>query len=213
MPDATSPSMRFGWSNVEPTESHSYLVPAVLGVLRRKLPRPGHSKVIDIGCGNGAFTKQLRELGFDVLGVEPAADGVAMARSGDPELRVIQASAYDDLRGQFGVFDAVVCLEVFEHLYSPRLAMNRVAALLGPSGFLIISTPYHGYVKNVALSLAGKWDFHHHPLVEHGHIKFWSRATLEELIRSSALCPLEFQRLGRFPTVAKSMMIVAGKRA
>ncbi len=213
MQDATSPSMTFGWSNVEPTGSHSYLAPAVLGVLRRKLPRPAASKVIDIGCGNGALTKQIRKLGFDVLGVEPSTDGVAMARKADPGLRVAQASAYDDLRDRFGVFDAVVCLEVFEHLYSPQLAVNRVAALLKPGGFLIVSTPYHDYLKNVALTLAGKWDFHHHPLVEHGHIKFWSRATLEELVRGSALRPSEFQRLGRVPVLAKSMMIVAEKRA
>jgi 2-polyprenyl-6-hydroxyphenyl methylase/3-demethylubiquinone-9 3-methyltransferase len=182
-------------------------------VLRRRLHCPTDSKVIDIGCGNGAFTELIRNLGFDVLGIEPSADGVAVARSAYPSLQVEQASAYDNLSSRFGVFDAVVCLEVFEHLYSPRIAMSRVAALLRPNGFLAMSTPYHGYLKNVALSLAGKWDFHHNPLLEHGHIKFWSRATLEELVRGSALRPSEFQRLGRVPFLAKSMILVAEKAA
>jgi len=205
--------MSFGWSDANLNESHSYLVPPLLKILKGRLPNPGGARIIDIGCGNGAVTNLIRAHGFDVIGVEPSEDGIAEARRAFPHLRIEQGSAYDDLQRRFGAFDVAVCLEVVEHLYSPEVMMTNIARLLNPGGFVVVSTPYHGYVKNVALSTAGRWDFHHHPLVEHGHIKFWSRATLERLVRASGLYPAEFHRLGRIPILAKSMMLVAEKCA
>jgi 2-polyprenyl-6-hydroxyphenyl methylase/3-demethylubiquinone-9 3-methyltransferase len=204
-------AMNFGWSNARPCGSHAYLLRPLLDVLKRRAPDPVRTRVIDIGCGNGAATDVVRSLGYNIIGVEPSRDGVAHARESFPNLRVEAASAYDDLQERFGDFDAVICLEVIEHLYSPALLAQNIRRLLRPGGFAVLSTPYHGYFKNLALSLAGKWDFHHHPLVEHGHIKFWSRATLERLVEDASLCPAEFYRLGRLPMLAKSMMLVAVK--
>ena len=202
----------FGWSNADPCDSHAYLVPALLRILKRRTTATGTLRIIDIGCGNGAVTNVIRELGFEVVGVEPSEDGVNEARKAFPLLHVEQASAYEDLRARLGDFDVAVCLEVVEHLYSPRTLMENIARLLRPNGFAVLSTPYHGYVKNIALALAGKWDFHHHPLVEHGQVKFWSRATLERLVEESGLNPADFRRLGRLPILAKSVMLVAEKR-
>ncbi len=206
-----TPEMKFGWSNCKPSVSHSYLVGRLLKIVRGRVRRSGEIRIIDIGCGNGAVTNVIHTHGFDVVGVEPSVDGIAEARRAFPHLRVEQGSAYDDLQGRFGRFDIAVCLEVVEHLYSPQIAMASISRLLNPGGIVVLSTPYHSYAKNLALCLAGKWDFHHHPLVEHGHIKFWSRATLERLIETSALRPTEFHRLGRVPILAKSMMLVAEK--
>jgi 2-polyprenyl-6-hydroxyphenyl methylase/3-demethylubiquinone-9 3-methyltransferase len=204
-------TMLYGWSNAEPSQSHAYLVPALLSVLRRRATDPGRTRIIDIGCGAGAVAEIVRTLGFDVLGVEPSQDGVAAARGAFPRLRVEQASTYDDLRARFGDFDAAVCLEVVEHLYSPRLLVEAIARLLKPGGFAVVSTPYHGYAKNLAIALAGNWDSHHHPLAEHGHIKFWSQATLQRLVEGGGLRVAEFHRLGRIPSLAKSMMLVVKK--
>jgi 2-polyprenyl-6-hydroxyphenyl methylase/3-demethylubiquinone-9 3-methyltransferase len=203
--------MRFGWVDAKPSDSHSYLLPSLLKVLGRFAPNPARARVIDIGCGNGVVTNQIQLLGFNVVGVEPSRDGVEQAKKAFPGVLVEMASAYDDLYERFGEFDIAVCLEVVEHLYSPHVLMRNIARLLKSGGVVVISTPYHGYAKNVVLSLAGKWDFHHHPLIEHGHIKFWSRASLERLVADAGLRPVEFLRLGRIPILAKSMMLVAKK--
>lgn len=210
---AETKAMTFGWSHADLNGSHSYLVAPLLDIVKKDRPTAGGPKIIDIGCGNGAVTNLIHTQGFDIVGIEPSDDGVAEARRAFPSLRVEQGSAYDDLRGRFGTFDIAVCLEVVEHLYSPQKMMINIERLLNPGGFVVLSTPYHGYLKDIALSVAGKWDFHHHPLVEHGHIKFWSRATLEQLVRASGLFPGEFRRLGRIPILAKSMMLVGEKRS
>jgi 2-polyprenyl-6-hydroxyphenyl methylase/3-demethylubiquinone-9 3-methyltransferase len=79
-----------------------------------------------------------------------------------------------------------------------------------PGALAIVSTPYHGYWKNLALSLVpGAWDRHHDPLWDHGHIKFWSRRTLRALLIRAGFNAVRFERLGRIPTLAKSMIAVA----
>jgi predicted HicB family RNase H-like nuclease len=53
--------------------------------------------------------------------------------------------------------------------------------------FTVISTPYHGYWKNLMLALTGKMDAHFTALWDHGHIKFWSMRTLGELLREGGV--------------------------
>ncbi len=68
----------------------------------------------------------------------------------------------------------MISLEVVEHLYFPRKFARTVYDLLEPGGTAIISTPYHGYWKNLVMALTGTMDAHFTALWDHGHIKFWS---------------------------------------
>jgi 2-polyprenyl-6-hydroxyphenyl methylase/3-demethylubiquinone-9 3-methyltransferase len=76
-------------------------------------------------------------------------------------------------------------------------------------GVAVVSTPYHGYWKNLVLALAGQTDKHYTALWDHGHIKFWSMDTLGQLLREAGFKSIEFRRVGRIPTLAKSMIAIA----
>jgi 2-polyprenyl-6-hydroxyphenyl methylase/3-demethylubiquinone-9 3-methyltransferase len=168
--------------------------------------------VFDLGCGNGAFTAELAGRGYDVTGVDPSEDGITQARNAHPELDVHVGSAYDDLRSEYGTFDAVVSLEVVEHVYYPRKHAACVYNLLERGGVALITTPYHGYFKNLAMALLGKiGTTHYSPLWTGGHIKLWSRGTLEELLREAGFKNISFRRVGRIPPLAKSMIAIAEK--
>jgi len=108
-------------------------------------------------------------------------------------------------------FNAVVSTEVIEHLYSPHSLPIYAGKVLHSGGYLVISTPYHGYLKNLLLSIFNKWDFHHTPLWCGGHIKFWSRATLTKLLEQNGFTVTGFSGVGRLPYVWKSMILVARK--
>jgi 2-polyprenyl-6-hydroxyphenyl methylase/3-demethylubiquinone-9 3-methyltransferase len=126
------------------------------------------------------------------------------------DLRV--GSAYDDLAGEFGRWPFVLCLEVVEHVCFPHRLAATLFDLCEPGARAVVSTPYHGYCKNLALSLVpGAWDRHHHPLSDHGHIKFWSERTLRSLLLQAGFTAVRFKRAGRIPALAKSMLAVAEK--
>ncbi len=105
----------------------------------------------------------------------------------------------------------LVSLEVVEHVYAPRDYARCVFDLLEPGGYALISTPYHGYLKNLAMALTGKLDAHFTALWDHGHIKFWSRSTITQLLSESGLRVDRIDRVGRVPQLAKSMLVVARK--
>jgi len=197
------------YHDAQPTWANAYLWP----VLRRVIAGHtfGQRRALDVGCGNGATAKMLEQLGFDVVGIDPSASGIAQARQAFPGIQFDPASAYDDLRSRYGTFSLVVSLEVIEHCYDPRQFAQTVFDTLEPDGVAFISTPFHGYWKNLALALTGKWDDHLTVLWDGGHIKFFSVKTLGILLRETGFRQVSFLRVGRVPPLAKSMVAVVRK--
>jgi 2-polyprenyl-3-methyl-5-hydroxy-6-metoxy-1,4-benzoquinol methylase len=101
--------------------------------------------------------------------------------------------------------------EVIEHVYSPRGFLKTCNSLLKPGGTMVLTTPYHGYLKNLFLALTGKMDAHFTVLWEHGHIKFWSHKTMTEVLKESGFTDIEFSGAGRIPYLWKSMVVKARK--
>ena len=188
----------------------AYLEPIILAACKRH----GVQSVFDLGCGNGALCRSLREHGLGVAGCDPSESGIAKARELMPNSDFRVLSVYDDPTELGGrQYDAVLSTEVIEHLFAPRCLPRFAAKILKPGGVLILSTPYHGYLKNFMLSLLNKWDFHHTSLCDGGHIKFWSRATATALLRSEGFEVVEFIGAGRFRYVWKSMVLIARRTA
>jgi 2-polyprenyl-6-hydroxyphenyl methylase/3-demethylubiquinone-9 3-methyltransferase len=198
-----------GYGAEQADNTGSYLWEPVLGNLA-SLSRA--SRVLDAGCGNGFFTKQLEEKGFDAVGIDLEESGIEHARKLVPNVRFELASVYDDMLALFGSpFDAVVSLEVIEHIYDPRMFVTRVRECLRPGGLFILSTPYHGYLKNLVIAVSGKFDWHVSPLWDGGHIKFWSRKTLTSLLEEKGFRVERFIGAGRLPYLWKSMILVASR--
>ena len=198
----------FRYGDARPGCAHSYLMPLVLRELE-SLAWRGEKRVIDVGCGNGAVAGLLHGLGYHVVGIDASEEGIRQATREHPQVRFVQGSVYEAPSSTLGRFPAAICLEVIEHLYSPRLLVKTLRELLEPGGKLILSTPYHGYLKNIALALSGRMDQHFTALWDHGHIKFWSVATLTSLLREGGFENIEIHRAGRIPPLAKSMVLVA----
>src|SRR6266849_3530065 len=188
---------------------HRYLDDEVLGILAQLSWPAGERRVFELGCGNGSFAKIMSDHGYAVTAIDTSIDGIKLARFSFPGIAFHNGSAYDDLSKEFGKFNAVVSLEVVEHIFEPRKYVTTVYELLEHGGVAIISTPYHSYVKNLALAISGKMDAHFTALWDYGHIKFWSIKTLQILLLEAGFQEVRFRRVGRIPPLAKSMIVVA----
>ena len=196
----------YGWTTTAPTCSAEYLIEPVIS----ELHRVGAKRVLDLGCGNGAMSHLLQDRGFEVTGCDPDAKGIEFASRTASGAKFIRVGLYDspDALGEGG-FDAAVSTEVVEHLFEPRALPRFAAKVLMPAGLLVVSTPYHGWLKNVAIALAGKWDTHHSPLQDGGHIKFFSVKTLSSLLKENGFTVERFIGAGRLPLLWKSMILSA----
>lgn len=199
----------YGWKDPAACQGHDCLLPPLDEILARRLDKA--ARVLDLGCGNGAVTAHLAARGYAVVGADNAADGIALAREAHPGLRFEVASVYDDdLAARLGApFDAVVSLEVIEHLFYPKRLFEQAKRLVRPGGALVVSTPYHGYAKNLAISLAGGWDKHFGVSWDGGHIKFFSRSTLQKMAADAGFRGLRVRGAGRLPYLWKSIVLEA----
>lgn len=155
--------------------------------------------LLGIGCGTGVLT---------AVGIDLSESGIDHARRTYPKWA--RLPAYDDLREKLGrEFDVVISMEAIEHLYDPRLFLKQAHRALKPGGLLLLSTPYHGYLKNVALAVSGRLDAHFTVLWDGGHIKFFSWKTLTRALDETGFVDCRFRGAGRVPGLWKSMVVSA----
>ena len=200
----------YAYASAEESHMHRHFMPPILRHLAHK---PG-SRVLDLGCGNGALCGRLSQAGFHVSGVDVSEEGIRQARLAWPSVRFETLGVYDEPPADFlEAFDVVISTEVVEHLYAPRAFPKLISRVLKPGGLAMVTTPYHGYWKNLAIALTGKWDRHHDVFWDHGHIKFWSRATLTKLFEDEGFAFESFEGLGRFPFLWMTMLMCFTKPA
>lgn len=199
---------QYGWQDTELTEANHLLIPDILAQLPQEAVR-----ILDLGCGNGTLATALQARGHEVVAVDASADGIELARQHFPGIRFEIASVYEDTFAEIvgGDFDFVISMEVIEHLYWPRKLIEAGYTVLKPGGRMIVTTPYHGYLKNLALSLAGGWDKHFTVDWDGGHIKFFSRQTLTQFMQDAGFGDVDFRGVGRITGLWKSMILTGQK--
>lgn len=204
----TAEGMTF--TDSSPIYSTSYLLDPVLSFARRIGPG---SRVLDVGCGNGFWSAHFASRGCYVVGIDPSASGVAVAREHHRNARFEVMDVSANLLGDLGEtpFDLVISTEVIEHVYSPQTWAVGCFNALRPGGSVVLSTPYHGWLKNVALAATGKLDRHLDADRVGGHIKFFSRPVLTRLLIRVGFEDIHFVGAGRVPLLWKSM-VLAGVR-
>jgi 2-polyprenyl-3-methyl-5-hydroxy-6-metoxy-1,4-benzoquinol methylase len=169
--------------------------------------------ICDLGCGNGFTAGRLAQCGYEVTGVDGSESGIQLARSNYPNVEFKHALIGPEVTDNLGVnsYDFVISCDVIEHLYSPAALVECAFQILKPGGRFLLITPYHGYLKNLALALTGKLDSHFAVHHEGGHIKFFSVKTLSQLLKDQPFSNLEFSFYGRLPLLWMNMLCMATK--
>lgn len=172
-------------------------------------------RVLDAGCGDGNFTQSLSDAGFKMYGIDLSDGGISRAKERYAACHFARWSIYDDYRKAFpGVlsFDAIVSVDVIEHLYSPRVLVQRASESLSPGGLVIVTTPYWGYLKNILLAVTNRLDRSLTALWDGGHIKHWSYRTLRQLFEEERFEFVRFDGCGRPVPFLWNSMVMAFRK-
>jgi SAM-dependent methyltransferase len=160
--------------------------------LKARLPitRNGE-RLLDVGCGSGAFTIGAAKRGYQAVGLtwDQRENDVAVSRAAickaPAEFQVYDVRALGDRTDLKAQFDVAVCCENIEHVLDDFKLMRAIAACLKPGGRLLLTAPYSLYRPMSAEDL-GPFS-----KVEDGwHVRRgYSSAMLEELCAVSGLVP------------------------
>jgi len=178
---------------------------------------PTDSIVLDAGCGGGYLLNQLYIKGYkNVYGFDISRSGIDIAKKTYPNLknRFQVHDCYSEILPidyPKNNYDIIISTEVIEHLYSPETYLKNIYYWLKPSKYLVLSTPYHGYLKNLLICIFNKFDSHFNPIEEGGHIKFFTFKNLNLLLKENGFQVIKFYGSGRIPLVWKSMVLLAKK--
>jgi len=156
-------------------------------LLKYKTP-PG--KTLELGCAHGAFVATLKWAGFDATGLELSPAIVSIAR----ELFDIpvRQGPIEDQPIEPGSLDAIVLMDVLEHLPDPVVTMRRCVELLSAGGLLLIQTPKYPSGKTLD-------DLHneqHHfvdQLKEQEHLYLFSAESVERFFDELGCPHIEFE--------------------
>jgi 2-polyprenyl-3-methyl-5-hydroxy-6-metoxy-1,4-benzoquinol methylase len=158
--------------------------------LYRELVGDGPRRILDVGCGNGRFLGLLRDFGcpdWELVGIDLDAAAVAGCRARGFEAHV---GRVEDFSVAGRGFDAVIMLQLIEHVEDPAVLCGRVRALLRPGGCFVVETPNLAGI-DYRLFRRSWWGHYHFPR----HWNLFSSASLRrmleqagfEIVRSEAL--------------------------
>ena len=150
--------------------------------------------ILDIGCGAGLVTEPLARLGATVTGIDPAEANIAAARlhAGDGGLAVdYRATTAEALAEAGATFDAVLILEVVEHVADVPLFVESVSRLVRPGGIVVAST-INRTLKAFALAIVGaEYVLGWLPRGTHSYDRLVTPAELATAFRTAGLAPAD----------------------
>jgi 2-polyprenyl-3-methyl-5-hydroxy-6-metoxy-1,4-benzoquinol methylase len=141
------------------------------------LPYRGEEKrLLEVGCGTGADLDWARELGWDVHGLELNESAVEFAKKRGLE---VNCATFENANLSANSFDCIIMSQVLEHLYSPRLALQRCHQLLRPGGLLLVAVPkFDSWTRH---AMGNFWHNLQFPV----HLHHFDQPVLERMIRAA----------------------------
>jgi 2-polyprenyl-6-hydroxyphenyl methylase/3-demethylubiquinone-9 3-methyltransferase len=176
--------------------------------LRALAPRKAPLRVLDVGCGDGRITAELARAGFDVLGVDVAAEPLRRAHARDPELDLRRVGVDGGWQLADASFDAVWAGETIEHVADTAVWLSEVRRVLRSGGALLLSTPAHGRLRMLGLALsARRFERHFDPRSD--HVRFYSARTLTTLLDGFGFERIEVRGAGGAPGARRVLLAEA----
>ncbi|MFU8865143.1 MAG: bifunctional 2-polyprenyl-6-hydroxyphenol methylase/3-demethylubiquinol 3-O-methyltransferase UbiG [Rhodobacterales bacterium] len=174
------------------------LVPGRLSWFDRQIDWQG-KRVLDLGCAGGFMAEALAARGAIVTGIDPAAEAIAAASTHADQAG--HAIRYDVGVGEAlpyagGDFDAVVCVDVLEHVSDLPQVLAEVARVLRPGGLFLFDTINRNPLARLATITVAEDVLRLLPKGTHDPAMFITPAELRAGLRGAGMVPGRFTGLG-----------------
>jgi ubiquinone/menaquinone biosynthesis C-methylase UbiE len=174
-----------------------------LATARAAEPPGAVTRVLDLGCGEGRLAARLAETGAEVTGLDSSREALARARKAHPDLELATPSADGTLPFADSSFDALVCVNVLQHVADTQLLLSETRRVLVPAGHLAIAVPWHGTLKNLLIALRS-FERHHDPLEP--VLRFYTRRSLHALLTAFGFEEIVARGVGGMPLFRETLL-------
>ena len=164
--------------------------------------------MLDASCGGGLFVSFFNQLGVKAVGADISVNATLRARRINPQTHFVAASAEESLPFASGSFEVVWFGETLAHLFDGHNALSEFNRVRRPGGHLILTTPYHGRLKNLAIAL---FAFSEHFYPDNYRIRFYDRRSLAGSLEWAGFTPRQWRGIGRPWPFWKSFFVVSAK--
>lgn len=138
---------------------------------------PSQGSVLDFGCGSGLFLHEMKQLGFDITGIEFNEATAEVARRLVGKTKIITHNWETALAGR--KFDVVTIWHVLEHIGQPIRLLKSCRTFLKPTGLLVVEVPnWHSIVRRLFKSS-------YYDIGVPVHLTFYSWQTLTKALNKS----------------------------
>lgn len=155
-------------------------------------------RILDIGCGGGIFAEAAARAGAHVTGIDPSAQSIEGARrhASEQRLQIDYEIAEAETYRASATFDAVLAVDVLEHVADIELTLDTCALLLKPGGVFGFLT--HNQTREAfnVLIWEGEYQRNMIPKGTHDFHKFITPGDLDERLRARKLRTEEVQGVG-----------------
>jgi 2-polyprenyl-3-methyl-5-hydroxy-6-metoxy-1,4-benzoquinol methylase len=147
---------------------------------------PG-SRVLDVGCDTGRFGEMLkRHCGATVHGIERDPVAAEHARARLDHVRQCSLDDADAFAG-LGPYDAVLFLDVLEHLFDPWRVLRAAVQVLRPGGVVHAVVPNVAHLSVVRRLLKGRFDYADVGMMDRTHVRWFTRHSIRECFEQAGL--------------------------
>lgn len=144
--------------------------------------KPG--RVLDVGCSDGNIAAELRSAGHEVVGLD-LEESPGVRENVD---LFIQADLEHGIPAEVtGKFEVVLAADVVEHVRDPGALIAEMREYLAPGGSLIVSVPNFAHWYPRTRVLFGAFDYDRRGILDHTHLRFFTRSSFERLIESQGM--------------------------
>ena len=139
-------------------------------------------KILDIGCGGGLLCEPLNRLGATITGIDASNNNIEVAKLHSKEMNLnieyIHA-APENLDLKSNTYDAVLCMEVVEHLKDVNLFIENCSKLIKKNGIMFIATINKNLKSYIFAILGAEYVLRWLPIDTHNWDKFLTPQDLE----------------------------------
>lgn len=137
-------------------------------------------RVLEIGCGDGAFGAELAQAGNRVTGVDAVPKVPLSARYQNVITCDLEKGVQHAIDGHY---DRVVAVDVLEHLRDPNRLLEDCKSVLAERGRMIVSVPNTANFTVRFLLLFGSFRYSDRGILDWSHLRFFTRRTIHEMLR------------------------------